>query len=83
MLGKNMVHSQIAGFFTAVLASVMIASEYLLFREFYAGPGSFDHLLETNDGRFWIGSGHSPDHTTAIHDHVGFPNDYQAHRPAG
>jgi hypothetical protein len=81
MLGKYMVHSQITGFFSAVLATVLITSEYFLLGEFYAGSGTLDNLLKANDGWFWIGAGHSPNYPAAIHDHVGFSYNYQAHRP--
>ena len=83
MLGLNVVYCQLPGFFSAVLAFEVVASEDFLLGKFDAGPGTLDNLHQTDDGGFGIGPGHGANHTTAIHDHVGFSDYYQAHRPAG
>ena len=74
MLRQHMVNSQFTGIFTAVLALELVAAKNLLFGEFYTGAGPLDNLMKANDRGFGIGSGHSANYTTAIHDHVGFPN---------
>jgi len=82
MLGQYMVHSQFVGFVSAVLASELVSPEYFLLSEFDGGAGTFDNMVQTDDGGLGIGSGHSANHPTAIHDHVGFTDNNQAHRPA-
>lgn len=77
-----MVYGEFSGFVAAVLASEVVAAEDFLLGELDAGAGPFDNLVQADDGGFGKGLGHGSNHTTAIHDHVGFSNNYQAHRPA-
>ena len=82
MLGQHMVHGQLAGVISAVLASELVSPEYFLLGKFDSGAGTLDNLVQTDDGGFGVGSYRSGNDPTAIHDHVGFTDNYQAHRPA-
>ena len=43
---------------------------------------AFDDIVEADDGRFGKGPGYCAHNSATIHDHIGFSNQDQAHRPA-
>ena len=53
VLGNDMIHSQIPGLLTAVLALELVPAENFLFGKFNSGAGAFHHILQANDG--WFG----------------------------
>lgn len=77
-----MVNSHFPRVLAAVKAPELVPPEDLLFGEFYTGAGAFDDVAEADNRRFWIVPGHSSNYTASVHDHIGFANQNQAHRPA-
>jgi len=72
VFGQDMVESQFIGVVTAVLAGIIVPTEYLPSREFHPRAGSMDHLFKPDDG--WTRNGQLDrlDAAATIHDHVGF-----------
>ena len=77
-----MIDGEVTVIFAAILTSELIPVENFLLGEFYIWAGAFDDVMEADYGWFWIAPGHSSHYSTAVHDHIGFANQNQAHRPA-
>jgi hypothetical protein len=54
------------------LAGEVIAAEDLAFGKFDYRSGAFNHPVEPDDRRHWVGCRDSVNNTTTVHDELGF-----------
>lgn len=70
--GNYVVDRQGLNLFTAILASKIVAVENLPPRQFVAGAGAFNLMLEPDDRGHGHGKLDSVEHTEAVFQHFGF-----------
>lgn len=78
-----MVHSQVGGALTTVLAGVIVSPQDLAFRQPDARPRPADHLFEADNRRSRVAPGNCLDLTAAVQHYVRFSIEDEANRAAG
>jgi hypothetical protein len=77
----DMVHSQAAFPFAAILAGIIVPSKDLTPGQFHVGTRPMNLRLQPDDRRSGQQLLHRPNVTTPVYHHVGFARKEQAHSP--
>jgi hypothetical protein len=83
VLRPDMVHGQLAGMMSAILADVPVAPKDFAACQFNLHTRPVNHRFESDDGGYWNRLADSLDIAAAIHDQIRFTKEDEAYCPAG